>query len=115
MYQDCCIISSTCIVYYMYVLYIIICMYCILYVCCTYEPVHIIAFQWQGHRGEWGIWTPTFLQNQFCNSSKYDKKLVGSVISKLDMKSSHQTGKTFHKSYNNDIQFPLCFSYSFLL
>ena len=36
------------------------------------------------------------------------------VISK-DLKSSHQTGQTFHKGYNNDVQFPLCFSYSFLL
>ena len=31
----------------------------------------------------------------------------------MDLKSSHQTGKTFHKSYNNDIQFALYFSYSF--
>ena len=30
------------------------------------------------------------------------KKLVGGVISK-DLKSSHQTGQTFHKSYNKGI------------
>ena len=53
----------------------------------------------------------------FCNPYKYHRKLVGGgggVISK-DLKSSHQTAQIFHKSYNNDIQFPLCFSYSFLL
>ena len=30
-----------------------------------------------------------------------------------DLKSSHQTGQTFYKSYNNDIQFPLWFSWSY--
>ena len=42
----------------------------------------------------------TFHLDQFCNSFKYDKKMVGGrgVISK-DLKSSHQTGETFHKSY----------------
>ena len=56
--------------------------------------------------------------HQFCNSFKYDKRLVGGrrrgVISK-DLKSSHQTRQTFYKSCNNDIQFPFCFSYLFLL
>ena len=33
---------------------------------------------------------------------------VRDVIIK-DLKSSHQTGKTFHKSYKNDIQYPLFF------
>ena len=51
----------------------------------------------------------------FCNSYKYDKKTSREDVISKDLKSSHQTGKTFHKSYNNDIQFPLCFSYLFLL
>ena len=47
----------------------------------------------------------------------YEQIMVGGggdIISK-DLKSSHQTGKTLHKSYNNDIQFTLCFSYSLML
>ena len=58
-----------------------------------------------------------FLQDKFCNSSKYEKKFVGgcNTVSK-HIKSTRQTKQTFLKSYNNYIiQFPLCFSYSFLL
>lgn len=36
------------------------------------------------------------------------------VIIIKGLKSSHETGKMFHKSYSNNIQFPLWFSYSFL-
>ena len=37
------------------------------------------------------------LHDLFCNSSKYDKKLVGEGLMSKDLKISHQTGKTFHK------------------
>ena len=36
------------------------------------------------------------------------------LISKV-LKGLHQAGQTFHKNYNYDMQFPLYFSYSFLL
>ena len=37
------------------------------------------------------------------------KKMVGGceMCNSKDLKSSHQTGQTFHKSCNNDIKFPL--------
>ena len=62
-----------------------------------------------------------------CECGAYQKKLrvrtptsppalssKGDVISKV-LKSSRQTGQTFlHESYNNDLQFPFCFSCPFL-
>ena len=51
--------------------------------------------------GEWGKVRSFFLQDQCCNSSKYDDKLLG--VSNKDLKSSHRTEKMFHKSYNNYI------------
>ena len=51
---------------------------------------------------------PTFPQDQFCNLPNMIKKTVrGWGGCNKDLKSSHQTGQTFHNSYNNDIQFSL--------
>ena len=56
-----------------------------------------------------GSGSPTILQDQFCNSSKSDTKLLGWGVMSKDLRSLHETGKTFHKSCNNDIQFPTVF------